>query len=105
MKYCILFVIKIIIRFALYLDNIHIVSDDCLAPNEQFRSYILAWTRQCWWVDGVAFCWIFFIVIAHWNNSPHVDMSRHSDTFRANQYMLLLLKATYLANKQQIQIV
>ena len=42
MKYCILFVIKIIIRFALYLDNIHIDIDDCLAPNEQFRSYILA---------------------------------------------------------------
>jgi hypothetical protein len=35
-----------------------------------------------------------FIVLIHWNNSPRIDMSPHSDTlswFRANQSLLLLL--------------
>ena len=35
--------------------------------------------------------WIF-IVLAHWNNSPRVDMSLHSDTlfwFRTNQSLVL----------------
>jgi hypothetical protein len=43
----------------------------------------------------------------HWNNSPRVDVSLHSDTFfwfRANQSLLLLLNAAYLAEKQEIQI-
>jgi len=50
--------------------------------------------------------WIF-IVLAHWNNSPWVDMSLHSDTlfwFRANQSLLLFLSAACLAEKQQIPI-
>jgi hypothetical protein len=50
--------------------------------------------------------WIF-IVLAHWNNSPRVDMSLHSDTlfwFRANQSLLFLLNAACLAEKQQIPI-
>jgi hypothetical protein len=50
--------------------------------------------------------WIL-IVLAHWNNSPRVDMSLHSDTlfwFRANQYLLFLLNAACLAAKQQIPI-
>ena len=37
-----------------------------------------------------------FIVLARWNNSLRVDMSLHSDTliwFRANQSLLLLIKA------------
>ena len=41
--------------------------------------------------------WIF-IVLAHWNNSPWIDMSPHSDTlswFRANQSLLFLLDAAY----------
>jgi len=49
----------------------------------------------------------FFIVLSHWNNSPWVDMSLHSGTlfwFRANQSLLLLLNAAYLAGKQQIPI-
>ena len=49
----------------------------------------------------------FFIVLAHWNNSPQVDMSFHSDTlfwFRANQSLLFLLNAACLAEKQQIPI-
>jgi hypothetical protein len=49
----------------------------------------------------------FFIVLAHWNNSPRVDMSLHSDTlswFGANQSLLFLLNDVYLAEKQQIEI-
>jgi hypothetical protein len=48
--------------------------------------------------------WIF-IVLAHWNNSLQIDMSPHSDTlswFRANQYLLFLRNASFLAQKQQI---
>jgi hypothetical protein len=48
-----------------------------------------------------------FIVIAHWNNSPWVDMSLHSDTsfwFQANQSLLFLLNASCLAEKLQIPI-
>jgi hypothetical protein len=46
-------------------------------------------------------------VLAHWNNSPRVDMSLHSDIlfwFRANQSLLFLLNAAWLAEKQQIPI-
>ena len=37
-------------------------------------------------------------MLAHWNNSPRVDMSLHSDTFwiRANQSLLLFLNAACL---------
>jgi hypothetical protein len=48
--------------------------------------------------------WIF-IVLAYWNNSPLIDMSRHLDTlswFWDNQYWLFLLKAAYLVEKQLI---
>ena len=48
-----------------------------------------------------------FIVLAHWNNSPQVEMSPHSDTlfwFRVNQSFLLFLNAACLAEKQQIPI-
>jgi hypothetical protein len=51
--------------------------------------------------------WIF-IKLAHWNNSPRVEMSLHSDTlfwFRANQSLLFLRNAACLAEKQQIPIV
>jgi len=50
--------------------------------------------------------WIY-IVLAHWNNSPRVDMTPHSDTLsclRANQSLLFLLNASCLAEKQQIPI-
>jgi hypothetical protein len=46
--------------------------------------------------------WIF-ILPAHWNNSPRVDMSLHSDTlslFRANQSLLILLTAACLVEEQ-----
>ena len=42
--------------------------------------------------------WIF-IVLAHWSNSPRVDMSLHSDTLfwlRANKSLLSLLNACVL---------
>ena len=44
----------------------------------------------------------------HWNNSPRVDMSLHSDTlfeFRANQYLLFLLSDACLAEKQQTNFI
>jgi hypothetical protein len=50
--------------------------------------------------------WIF-IVLAHWNNIPRIDMSPHMDTlswFQANQFWLLLLKVVCFAKKQQIPI-
>ena len=46
-------------------------------------------------------------MLAHWNNSPQIDVSSHSDTlswFRANQFLLFLLIAVCLAEKQQIPI-
>ena len=48
-----------------------------------------------------------FIVLTHWNNSPQLGMSLHSDTlfwFRAIQYLLFLFNAVCLAEKQQISI-
>jgi hypothetical protein len=45
--------------------------------------------------------------LSHWNNSPRIDMSSHSDTsfwFRANQSLFLLLNAASLVEKQQIPI-
>jgi hypothetical protein len=89
------------------------VSDCCLTPIHQFFSYIMVRTSLFstrWWCP---FCsrptrWVgFFIVLAHWNNSPWVDMSLHSDTlvwFRANQSLLFLLNAACLAEKQHIPI-
>jgi len=49
-----------------------------------------------------------FIVLAHRNNSPLLDMSLHPDTlswFRANQSLLFLRNAACLAENQQIPIV
>ena len=50
--------------------------------------------------------WIF-IVLAHWNNSPRIDMYPHSESdtlywFRATQSLLFLLNAACLVEKQQI---
>ena len=48
-----------------------------------------------------------FIVLAHWNNIPWVDMSLHSYTlswFQANQSLLSLLNVGRLAEKKQISI-
>jgi len=52
--------------------------------------------------------WIFIVLLlAHWNNSPQIYMSPHSDTvsrFRANQYLLFLLNGLCLEEKQQMPI-
>ena len=51
--------------------------------------------------------WIFFMVLAHWNNSPRIDMSPHSNTlfwFRVYQSLIFLLNAVCLAEKLQIPI-
>ena len=48
---------------------------------------------------------ISFVVLGHWNNSPRIDMSLHSETlfwFRDSQSLLLLLDAVRLAVKQHI---
>ena len=48
----------------------------------------------------------FFIVLAHWKKKPNslqINKSLHSDTlswFRANQFLLLLLNAACLSEKQ-----
>jgi hypothetical protein len=47
------------------------------------------------------------MVLAHWKNSPRVDMSLHSDTlfwFRANQSLPFLVNDAYLAEKQHMPI-
>ena len=48
-----------------------------------------------------------FMVLAHWNNSPRIDMSPNSDTsswFRTNKSLIFLLHVACLPVKQQIQI-
>ena len=55
-------------------------------------------------LDQPSVGWIS-IVLAHWNNSPRVDRSLHSDTlfwFGASQSLLFLLNTAYLADKQQL---
>ena len=50
---------------------------------------------------------LIFIVLAHWNNCPRVNMSLQSDIFswfRANRSMPFLLEAACLAENQQIPI-
>ena len=47
----------------------------------------------------------FFIVLAHWNNSPRIDISPHQDAlswFWTNQSLLFPLNAACLAEQQQI---
>ena len=90
-----------------------LVSDCCLTPttfqpyhgenklifNEKMMRSAFYYTNTLSWN---------FTVLVHWNNSPLIDMSLHSDTlswFRPNQCLLSLslLNATCLAEKQQIQ--
>jgi hypothetical protein len=57
-----------------------------LIVNEMMMMFVLFSTNTLSWI---------FIVLAHWNNSPQVYMSLHSDTlswFRDNRYLLLLLR-------------
>ena len=92
------------------------MSDCCLTPIQQFFSCIVyhgenklifneMMMRSALFLTNML-SWIF-IVLAHWNNSPRIDMSLHIDTlfwFRAIQSLLLLLIATCLAEKQHIPI-
>jgi hypothetical protein len=94
-------------------DEIHFSAHDCsrsVALNQlriywlvvvvrQFRNFstILWWVQVNFqWEDGeVQLHWVgfFLIVLAHWNNSPRVDISFQSDTlfwFRASAVMLRL---------------
>ena len=48
------------------------------------------------------------LVLVHWSSDPRIDMSPHSSAlpwFRAIQYLIFLLNAACLAEKQQIPIV
>ena len=50
---------------------------------------------------------LIFMVLAHWNNSPRINLSPPSDTFAwfwVNQSLLFLLNAACLAEKHQMQI-
>jgi hypothetical protein len=89
------------------------VSDCCLTPIQQFSA--ISWREQVnfqWDDDEVRFVLdqhaeLVFIVLAHWNNSPRVDMLLHPDTlfwFRSNHFLLFLINAACLAEKQQIQM-
>ena len=67
-------------------------------------------SMKWWWCSlcSRSTCWVGFFFIAHWKNSPRVDMSLHSDTlswFRAKQSLLLLLNVAWIAEKQQIPTV
>ena len=56
------------------------VIDSCLTSNEQFFSYIMARTNNCWWDDDDT-CFVLnkrmymdCIVLARWTNSPKIDI-------------------------------
>ena len=76
--------------------------------SEQYFSYIIAITNDNTLDYNYFHLVRIWIVLAHWNNSPWIDMLLHWDTlswFRANQSLLLLLKVAYLVEKQHIPIV
>ena len=90
------------------------VSDCCLNPTQQCFNYIMAriskWSRRWWWcplctrLTHLCGC---FIALAHWNNSPQIDILPHSDIlswFRANHSLLFLLNNACLSERQQIHI-
>ena len=58
-------------------------------------------------VYGTSLSWIF-IVLAHWNNSPWVDMLLYSNTlskFKSSQFLLFLHNAEcFIVEKQQISM-
>jgi hypothetical protein len=79
---------------------------DSLKRNS-FSAHLLCFHCECLYSKMIywyTLCWIFFIVLFHWNNSTQIDMLPHSDTlfwYRANQSLLFLLNA---AEKQLIPI-
>jgi hypothetical protein len=65
-------------------------------------------TRWSWFPLFTGPIWIVYILLSPWNNSSRVDMWPHSDTlswFRAiNSFLLLLINAACLVEKQHIPI-
>ena len=79
---------------------------DWLLFNVKWVIFIYTIVRSSYISMSNAFNWIF-IVLIHWNNSPQVDMSLHSDTFLwlwAKQSLLLPLSAEWWAENQQKRI-
>jgi hypothetical protein len=57
-----------------------------------------------WWWGRLCTRWIF-IVLTHWNNSPWIDTSPHSDTlswFWANQSLLFLLTRLVIGTSRTV---
>jgi hypothetical protein len=57
-----------------------------------------------WWWGRFCTSWIF-IVLTHWNNSPWIDTSPHSDTlswFWANQSLLFLLTTLVIGTSRTV---
>ena len=108
--------VKVVVVVALQKKQNINVSEWVIVVKHQFINFsAISWLEQVnfqWNDDEVCFVLdhhteLDFIVLAHWNNSPWVDMSLHSDTlfwFRANQSLLFLLNAVCLVEKQQIPI-
>jgi hypothetical protein len=70
------------------------------------RSAVLAW-GTCIFINRPTHWIIFFILLAHWTNSPRINMLLHSDTlswFWAKQSLLLIPNTIYLTEVLQIQI-
>ena len=82
------------------------LSDSCLTPTHHFFCHIMARTSKFsirWWCGPLCTrltCLVgFCIVLTHWNNSPRIDMSPHSDTW--SWLVLLLLNAACIVEKQE----
>ena len=96
----------------LKMQHLETVENTSVRSNRLFfkshKQTAISWREQInfqWNDDEVRLLSWIFIVLTHWNNSPRIDMSPHSDTlsrFRANQSSLVLLNAAYLAEKQHI---
>jgi hypothetical protein len=66
--------------------------DNKLIFNKMMKMSTLFYTNALSWI---------FIVLAHWNNCPRVDISLHSNTFfwfRADQPLLFLLNDVWATN-------
>ena len=73
------------------------LSECCLTPTQQFFSYRKLLVNQLMKWSICTRLSRMFIVRAHWNHNPRIDMSLQSDTlswFRANQSLHLLLNAS-----------
>jgi hypothetical protein len=89
----------------LVLTSVANESDTCWMPGKQ-QFYIYIMVRTSWWDDGHfvldKLSWIF-MVLAHWNNNPQVDMSLYLDTlswFWSNVSLLLHFNIVILVEKK-----